>query len=261
MSESPRENVESLTVSPPHLARFLSKNDRDRSVVLLDVESFYSSQEPTILFNVVLNSIKLRRGAVMRADFHIATVGVELSVCPDGAEISDYTQSSVLNVEYQKEIARTASELSKAGGRLKLVGSEDRSIELSSTMENSVQNLIKGSASFVSTENQLSAVYRKSDLVWRLDPVSTPKAVRDFLHGNLWLSCRLDCEKESWSAEVEIRPTDIRVYGPDMLTPLPRLNALWLLCTMWAHGQNIRCKDGEVFSFQANPRADERTRE
>ncbi len=243
-----------ISVSPPTLARFLSKEDRDRSVVLLDVESFCPGSSPTLLFNVILNSVKVRRGTVKRADFHFATMGVEISVLPSGAEIIDYTQSSRLSVTYQKEIANTVRELNKAGGTMSISGGGGKG-EAVYNFENGTENLLKGSASFVSTENELVATFRKADLLWRLDPVDATRVVRQFQQGNLWLTCSLEATRPPWSIEVSIRPTEFRAYGPNIRKPLSEIRTLWVMMTMWAEGVKVRNRDGEVITLYSREEA------
>jgi hypothetical protein len=241
--------IGALYVSPAKLSRFLSKEDRDRSVVLLDVETFCPGDHPTFLFNVILNSIKVRSGTLKRADYHFATMGVEVSVFPEGAKIVDYTQSAQLTVQYQTEIAKTATELSKAGAITLVAG--DNKGDLNVSFESGIEHLVKGSAAFVSTENELVATYRTADLQWRLDPISAAKVIRQFQQGNLWLTRKLEATLPAWKVEVSVRPTELRAYSANMVNPLSDMKTLWMLTKMWAGGVAVRDRNGEVFTLSA----------
>jgi len=245
MTSAPEEVAETLHVSPPTLARFLSREDRDRSVVLLDVETFCPSGSPTFLFNVILNSVKVRRGTATRADFHFATMGVEISVLPKGARIVDYTQSAKLSITYQRDIASKVNELEKAGGALSLSAGSGKG-EVSGSLENETEKVTRDSASFVSTENELVATFRTVDLLWRLDPINAERVLRQFQQGNLWLTCSLEAAYPYWSVEISIRPTEFRAYGPNLREPLSEIRTIWMLMTMWAEGVTIRNRDGET---------------
>jgi hypothetical protein len=239
-------------IEPPVLIPWLTDDERDRNIVLFDMQ--VDREEPLKLrfdFDVAFNPISVRRGAIDRKDYYIGCTGAEFFFRINEGEILDYTKGSTLNVEYknQKEFIRNTSLNLNPEVKLKIENSE-ASVNLGAIKHDKSKHVVF-SANFNSSERTLEPLHLNNSIKWSISLPRGLKIVRDYLLGNLYLHVICLSENEKFCGKIKIKPSDVRFFGPDK-SPLSLKQSIIMRYILYKKDIDIENADGLETNFQQN---------
>ncbi len=242
-----------LHISPPNLLPWLSRKQKENSIILLDLEAD-SKRSNTLNFhlNIVFNPISIRRGHLTRADFYIGSTGGEIVVDIANGIITDYTNSQTLNVNYSNTTTRrqTSALCLAPSLQSRENGAEFELKAGSVTFDvNSERTL---SASFSGSERFLVAMLMDNTLKWVISLPRGEQVVRDFLIGNLYLHAECAWRGECRKGRIAVRPSDVRFFDADR-RPLGPKHSLLMQFALWRKGIRVLNKDGFELNFTDKP--------
>ncbi len=91
----------SILVDPPDIIPWLSLEEREANIILLDFDADIIMGDVTkIDRNIVFNPKPVRRGIAIRADYYVGTTGAEITLRTNGGNIQTHTESVKLDVNW-----------------------------------------------------------------------------------------------------------------------------------------------------------------
>ena len=239
-----------LSISPPNLVVWLSREERERNVVLIDLDADMEGTETLRLdVNVIFNPLPVRRGTLTRVDYYIGSTGAEVSVDASGGKVHGHTPAATLDVNY----SNATQSRRKAGLTLK---PEMKVKDLSRAAEAKLGSVTRAagqervqSAAFASAERVLAPVATDDGVKWTVSLPRGEKAVRDFLIGNLYLFAKCTWAGTTKRGRVAVRPSDVRFFDADR-RPLGTAQSLVMQFVLWRLGIKLQNRDGFAMTFR-----------
>lgn len=238
-----------LFISPSNLLPWLSREQKENSVILLDLEAdCKNSNSLNLHLNIVFNPLSIRRGQLTRADFYIGSTGGEVIVEVENGTVSDYTNSESLTVNYTNTMTRRqTSALCLAPALKSKEGGTEREAEVGNIkFDANVERT--HSASFSSSERFLVAMLMNNTLRWVISLPRGEKVVRDFLMGNLYLHVECAWNGDCRKGRISVRPSDVRFFDSDR-RPLGPTRSLLMQFALWRKGIRVLNRDGFELNF------------
>lgn len=225
--------VRTWHVNPPALTRWISPDDRDNAIVLMDLEpDVLATGELRLDLRVAFKYIAVRRKKLLsQADFYIGCTSASVQIDIEGEKINAFTPGKALTVNY-KEVerrTRTSKAALEPSGEFKSGAGETKLSIGGISLESGGEAVFE--SSFAYSERYLEAVNLGSGVIWRLDPPRRKPVVRDFLFCNLHVFVVCTDSSGRSRGRIHVRPSDLRVYGPDR-RPYEKAKSLMLLCLL-----------------------------
>ena len=241
-----------FNIEPPNLTPWLSDEERDRNIVLFDMQIDQDDlQRLRFDFDIAFNPISVRRGDVDRKDYYVGCTGAEIFFKITDGEVVDYTKGSTLNVEYKNEkefVRNTSLDLTP---ELKIKDNHnEKSLKLGSIKYHKSKK-VAFSASFHSGERTLEPIHLKNAVKWHISLPRGLKVVRDYLLGNLYLYAVCQNESGEFCGIVKIKPSDVIFFGPDK-SPLNFRKSIYMRYVLYREGIDIDNADGIETNFSQN---------
>lgn len=245
---TPNGNV-CLSVSP-NILPFLSEEERNANILLLDFEADREDESTLRLdLNVVFNPVAIRRGTITRVDYHVGTTGAEITLEARDGSISGYTPPVALTVKYsnsttlkRKAALKLTPSVKSKGGKKELEVNLG-SIDLDSAAERVY------AAEFASEERYLATVFTGDAIKWTIALPRGEKVIRDFLIGNLYLFAKCGWAQPPRAGRVVLRTTDFRFFD-EHRKPLSAIRSLLMHFALWRKGIRFENKDGFQMDFE-----------
>jgi len=237
-------------ISPPELMTWITADQRDRSIALIDFEpDVLGSGDVRIDMRVAFKCVAIRCKEGLRlADFYIGCQSAAIKVEVDEGILSDHTQGTCLSVDYKDSIKRTRNSKVVVAPTLKAkaAGAEIEatcgSVELEAGRESAFER------SFKYEDRVLAAVCLGSAVEWRLDSPAEP-AFRSFLFCNLHLFVRGNFNGKGAAGRISVRPSDLTFFDPHR-KPLEQSKSRLLLFKLWRKRRKVFRPQGVVISFR-----------
>lgn len=244
---TPHERI--LEVDPPLLLPWLTTEQKNSEVVLLDLEvDVIADKLLQFDLNIVFNPLPIRRGILTKEDFYVGSSGAQVLVQAHKGHVKDYTPAVELAVNYTNSTTRRRNATlcikpsAKLRGKNITVDVTPPSITLQADSERTF------SASFQGAERTLAPVYLSNAVRWDIALPRGSKVVRDFLIGNLYLFARLEWESTPASGFIQLRPSDVRFFDSKR-EPLPKRNSVRMAFELWKAGVRLDYKNGFEIVF------------
>lgn len=226
-------------IDPPILTPWLSYEERDKNIVLLDMQAdINKSQEIRFDLDIAFNPISIRRGIITinRKDFFIGCTGAEIFFGINDGKIIKFTEASILNVEYKNISEYTRNTALNLNSETKASIKYEKSKKMFFI------------ANFNSEERTLAPIHYGNSIRWDISLPKGEKTIRDFLIGNLYLQATCFCEKEKISGNIKVKPSDITFFGPDK-RPLNRKKSIIMNYFLLKNNIKINNRDGIETKF------------
>ncbi|MBN1552287.1 hypothetical protein JW979_12515 [bacterium] len=241
--------MKTLIISPPKIIPWLSMEEKENSIVLLDFE-VDGLDDGALRFdlNVVFNSIPVKRGLIQKVDYYIGSSGAEVAINFDHGIIKDYSGEQILSVDYSNSVTHRRNSNITIKPNFSRKGNQEEvkvglgAISLGRGLEKTF------SCSFECTERILSTINMENFLRWIVTLPRGEKAVRDYLIGNLYLYVKCFSKNSNLNGTIKVRLSDIRFFD-DERRPLSKKKSLVMLYTIWKQGIHIQNKNGFEVDF------------
>lgn len=240
-----------IEISPGLITRWMNSPEKNENLILCDIEADnLNDHELRIDLNIVFNPQRIRRkGIVTREDFYIGSTGAEVAIEAKDGRVLAFTESAKIDVNYSNTntITRKSSIVLAAKGASKDKNSSN-AVESKMSLESGEQrNFV---TSFSNSERILSTKDVYDTIEWALDLPRGESAVRDFIHGNLYLFARCHWPATPFHGAIKMRLSDIRFFDSKRRELGPRTSLLmWYL--MFLRGVRIKNVDGLCINFVA----------
>lgn len=192
----------------------LTLDQRKETTILFDCEAVRDEQgRSRIDLNVVFTPIPVRRGIFTEADYYIANRGADIVVSTSGGRIVEHTPEAKLDVNYSQSKSSQTEWKFNLGAKLTSEGDEEKAIEFS-PVENTRVKSVSYTTSFSSHESLLTVIFTRDTIGWNISLPKASGAIRDFLHGNLYLFAVCDWNgQEQRRGRIELRPSDVSFFN------------------------------------------------
>lgn len=239
-----------LQISPLNIIPWLSDEERNSSIVLLDFSADIENDKTLRLdLNVVFNPISVRRGIVNRVDYYVGSTGAEISIEATKGTIRDYTREATLNVKYsnttkkQRQTTLTLTPIVKMKHGAKEIDAKPGVITQRASHENSF------TVTFTSEERILSTSLMHDTIKWTIAEPRGAKAIRDFLIGNLYLFAKCTWLCSQRAGFVIVRPSDVLFFDASR-QPLSKIASIFMQYILWEKGIKLSNTDGFRTEFE-----------
>lgn len=243
-------NILCLIVDSPNLIPWMPKRIRDLNVILLDFDADDVAPSGVRLdLNIVFNPIPVRRGGGTRFDYYIGSTAAEIRVGTVGGKIRQYTEGTMLQVGYSNTERRARiAELHlfpqiRVDDASKIVSAELGPIRRALSQE------VGYNVTFASEERLLAPVLLDDTIRWAITLPRGPKAIRDFLQGNLYLYAIATWARKPRSGWIQVRPSDVRFFDSERKAISGR-KSLFMQFVLWKRGIRIENQDGFTVGFK-----------
>lgn len=239
-----------LRVDPPNIIPWLSTQKKDENILLLDLEADHENDGSLRLdLNVVFNPISVRRGIATLVDYYVGCTGAEISIELTRGAIRSHTQAATLDVSYNNttKTQRTAKLCLSPAVKTKTGISESDVTVGEITYDTAAERFF--TSTFASQERYLSPALMGNTIKWTITIPRGEKAIRDFLHGNLYLFAQGSWDRFPRSGCVSIRPSDVLFFDSDR-RPIGSLRSLLMWYILWENNIKVENKDGFYIKFE-----------
>jgi hypothetical protein len=240
-------------IDPQKIIPWLSKKDKDSSLVLLDfkanVASIDDNESIRIDLDVVFNPKPIRRGTLQRYDYYVGSTGAEISLTINDGTIDSFTPEVKIDVDYSNTVGENRkSNVSLSPSMEVTQGTSKVKANIGTFAKESAEHS-NFSASFKSSERILVPSIIGNTIKWNLNLPRGEKAVSDFLNGNLYLFAQCNWSNNEKSGIVNLRPSDVLFFDSER-RPLSNLQSLLMAFVMWSKNKYLSNKDGFQISFK-----------
>src|SRR5262245_32601932 len=178
-----------LRIDPPLLTPWMGEKDRNRNVLLLDLDADMDTEGATIIdLDVAFNARPIPCGVMRTVDFYVGSTGALISVTAIKGSITSHTGPATLGVKYAN--SRTTKRNTSVSFSPKLKATQGHSQQEVSgfAINRDVSDAFSFKAEFASEERYLATKRFDDSIEWSIQMPRGEKIVRDYLFGNLYLS-------------------------------------------------------------------------
>jgi len=240
-----------LSVDPPLIIPWLSVEERQENILLLDFDADIDPAPHTLRvdLNVVFNPISVRRGTITHVDYYIGSTGAEIIIEATKGTIHDHTRAAKLDVSYSNssKIWRKAGLNLAPAVKVKIESKEIESKLGTISRDAADEKLF--TATFSSEERFLAPVLIGDTIKWTITLPRGEKVIRDFLIGNLYLFAKCTWKSAIKSGSVSVHPSDVRFFDSNR-RPIGSMRSILMQYVLWKRSVKIRNIDGFRITYR-----------
>ena len=249
MNTPPSKNGLTLTINPPKLLSFISAEEQDNSLALLDLSVDKLKTNLHFDISAVFTDIGIkRRGIFRQRSYTIGTTDIEIIFEVSDGQIIKCTENSSFEVNYsvsskkKRNIGLSVNPTITGKAANQEVECKIGGLTLEAGKESEYVTGFKG------TENDLVVIkYRQKRLKWRLKLPRVQRTTYDCLIGNLYLFAECDNDKKyNIKGTISIEPKDC-LYLNSEGEILSEAKGAGLKFFMWTHRIKVYSDKVEVF--------------
>lgn len=237
-------------IEPPILTPWLSDGERDKNIVLFDLQIDFEDEDKLRFdFDVAFNPISVRRGKVDRRDFYVGCTGAEIHFIISSGQIIEYTKGSKLDVKYENRRDFNRQTALNLIPKLKSKNKINEREVAPGSLTYKKSQYVSFSASFNSEERTLATIHLANTVKWHIKLPRGEKVIRDYLLGNIYLHAVCSCNTNDKSGKVIVRPSDVRFFGSDQ-RPLSWIKSVVMHYILYRKNIDIYNVDGIEARFK-----------
>jgi len=173
--------------STPNLARYLSDDEQQRSLVLIEVQPDVETGEDPPVFRLdlvcTLQAIRFRHGGTRRASYYVGAEGGQIDLHVERGDLVSWSPPLEITAEYSAAVSR--SQNLSFGLKPGIKADESGGLEASAAVkyergdEHTLETKLSG------VERTLNVIPSKHHIRWDLASLRVHKVIQDFVNGPL----------------------------------------------------------------------------
>lgn len=233
---------------------FISEAERTRNIVLLDFDADLEPDASLRLdLDIRFSPVRLKCGVVGRFSYYVGSTGIEITLIALDGIVSNYTKGTPLRVIQSTNTKRVRQSTLNLQPTVEatIVGNKANLSSGGLSYGDSTERLF--TTSFESVERCLESLHMGDRVKWVLALPRAERVVRDFLVGNLYLSCKCNWGSRSRRGSINVCPSDVQFFD-EQRRPLDFIRSLYMRYSMWREGVEIENWNGFQCEFEEIPK-------